>query len=83
VSSTENKKVGKEYTSKRQKLNREINAKSQEDLLKDLKERKTQLFSLRLKLKTMQLSNTSEITNKLLEIARIETAISAKARESK
>ncbi|MDR0665651.1 MAG: 50S ribosomal protein L29 [Helicobacteraceae bacterium] len=60
-----------------------MRAKSQEELLKDLKEKKTQLFSLRLKLKTMQLTNTGEIKGKRLEIARIQTALSAKARESK
>ncbi|MDR1450896.1 MAG: 50S ribosomal protein L29 [Helicobacteraceae bacterium] len=60
-----------------------MNAKSREDLLKDLKEKKTQLFSLRLKLKTMQLTNSGEIKGKRVEIARIQTALSVKARESK
>jgi large subunit ribosomal protein L29 len=68
---------------KQQRLNAEIRAKSQEELHKELKEKKTQLFSLRLKLKTMQLTNSGEIRSKRLEIARIQTALSAKARESK
>ncbi|MDR1910799.1 MAG: 50S ribosomal protein L29 [Helicobacteraceae bacterium] len=68
--------------SKRQKINVDLRAKSKEDLIKELKEKKTQLFSLRLKLKTMQLSSPSEIGSKRIEIARIQTALSAKARES-
>jgi large subunit ribosomal protein L29 len=83
MSYTEKKTGGKEYLTKRQKLNAEIRAKSSQDLLKELKEKKTQLFSLRLKLKTMQLTNTGEIKSKRLEIARIQTALSSKAMESK
>ncbi|GHS87862.1 50S ribosomal protein L29 [Campylobacterota bacterium] len=61
----------------------EIKDKSREDLQKDLKERKTQLFSLRLKLKTMQLTNTAEIRQKRKEIAKIQTAIGVREKESK
>lgn len=43
-----------------------------------LKEKKTALFELKLKLKTMQLTNPSEIRGVRRDIARINTAISAK-----
>ena len=55
----------------------EIKAKSREDLLKDIKEKKLQLFSLRMKQKTMQLSNTNEIRTKRKEIAQTLTALTA------
>ncbi|GHV08852.1 50S ribosomal protein L29 [Campylobacterota bacterium] len=55
----------------------EIKSKSREDLLKDVKEKKLQLFSLRMKQKTMQLSNTNEIRTKRKEIAQTLTALSA------
>ena len=42
-----------------------------------LKEKKTELFTLRLKQKTMQLQNTSELRNVRKDIARINTALSA------
>jgi large subunit ribosomal protein L29 len=71
-------KSGKEYLTKRQKLNAEMRAKGEEELTKELKEKKKQLFSLRTKLKTMQLSNSNEIGAKRKEIARILTAINAK-----
>ncbi|MDR3347786.1 MAG: 50S ribosomal protein L29 [Helicobacteraceae bacterium] len=53
----------------------EIKALGKEELAKSLKEKKLQLFSLRMKLKTMQLSNTNEIGQKRKEIARILTAL--------
>lgn len=56
----------------------EINAKSSADLKKDLKNKKLELFTLRMKLKTMQLTNTSEIGKARKEIAQIMTAIAAK-----
>lgn len=42
-----------------------------------LKEKKTELFTLKLKQKTMQLQNTSELRAVKKEIARINTALSA------
>lgn len=53
----------------------ELTAKNREELQKELKEKKQQLFSLRMKLKTMQLSNTGEIKLKRREIAQTQTAI--------
>jgi large subunit ribosomal protein L29 len=55
----------------------DINAKTLEELTALLKEKKVQLFELRLKLKTMQLTNTSEISAAKKDIARIQTAITA------
>lgn len=56
----------------------EISAKSVADLKADLKERKKELFILKMKQKTMQLTNTSELRSKKKEIAQIMTAIAAK-----
>jgi large subunit ribosomal protein L29 len=42
-----------------------------------LKEKKVLLFELKLKLKTMQLTNTSELKAVKKDIARIKTAINA------
>ena len=42
-----------------------------------LKEKKVLLFELKLKLKTMQLTNTSELKAVKKDIARIQTAINA------
>ena len=42
-----------------------------------LKEKKVLLFELKAKLKTMQLTNTSEIRSCKKEIAQIQTAITA------
>jgi large subunit ribosomal protein L29 len=56
----------------------EINEKSVADLEKELKEKKLQLFALKAKLKTMQLSNPNEIRETRKDIARINTAIAAK-----
>ncbi|HCZ18589.1 50S ribosomal protein L29 [Wolinella succinogenes] len=47
-------------------------------LQKLLKEKKSLLFELRLKLKTMQLSNPNEIKAVRKDIARINTALAAK-----
>jgi large subunit ribosomal protein L29 len=55
----------------------DINAKTLEELTALLKEKKVQLFELRLKLKTMQLTNTSEVSAAKKDIARIQTAITA------
>lgn len=48
------------------------------ELHKILKDKKSELFELRLKLKTMQLTNPSQIAIVRKDIARINTAISAK-----
>ena len=57
------------YTELKDKSVAEINAL--------LKEKKVLLFTLRQKLKTMQLSNPNEISAVRKEIAQINTAISA------
>ncbi|UFS62373.1 50S ribosomal protein L29 [Sulfurimonas sp. HSL-1656] len=51
--------------------------KTSAELSAMLKEKKTELFTLRLKQKTMQLQNTSELRNVRKDIARINTALSA------
>ncbi len=55
----------------------EIKDKSVAELNALLKEKKVLLFTLRQKLKTMQLSNPNEIRTVKKEIAQINTAISA------
>ena len=55
----------------------ELKDKSVADLNAVLKEKKVLLFTLRQKLKTMQLSNPNEISAVRKEIAQINTAISA------
>jgi large subunit ribosomal protein L29 len=42
-----------------------------------LKEKKTELFTLKIKQKMMQLTNTAEINTAKKDIARINTAINA------
>ncbi len=44
-----------------------------------LKEKKTELFTLKIKQKTMQLQNTSELRVAKKDIARINTALAAVA----
>ena len=56
----------------------ELKDKSVEELNALLKEKKVLLFSLRQKLKTMQLSNPREISALKKDIARVKTAINAK-----
>ncbi|ANV98258.1 50S ribosomal protein L29 [Helicobacter enhydrae] len=56
----------------------DLKEKSSKELNELLKEKKTALFELKLKLKTMQLTNPSEIKGVRKDIARINTAISAK-----
>ena len=51
--------------------------KTSAELSAMLKEKKTELFTLRLKQKTMQLQNTSELRTVRKDIARINTALSA------
>jgi len=55
----------------------DIQDKSIADLEKLLKEKKLELFTLKAKLKTMQLTNTSELRVAKKEIARIQTALTA------
>ena len=55
----------------------DLAGKSVAELNALLKEKKVLLFTLRQKLKTMQLSNPNEISAVKKEIARINTAISA------
>ena len=56
----------------------EIKDKSASELATLLKEKKVHLFTLRQKLRTMQLSNPNEIRETRKDIAKINTAISAK-----
>jgi large subunit ribosomal protein L29 len=51
--------------------------KSVEELQTMLKEKKTELFTLKIKQKMMQLQNTSELKVAKKDIARINTALSA------
>ena len=55
----------------------DLNGKSAAELAELLKEKKVLLFTLRQKLKTMQLTNPNEIKEVRRDIARIHTAISA------
>ncbi|TLD83904.1 50S ribosomal protein L29 [Helicobacter sp. MIT 11-5569] len=58
----------------------DINIKTVEELKALLKEKETLLFELNLKLRTMQLTNSSEIRVARKDIARIKTALSEKRR---
>ena len=55
----------------------DISEKSLQELNELLKEKKVLLFELKAKLKTMQLTNTSELKAAKKDIARIQTAITA------
>jgi large subunit ribosomal protein L29 len=55
----------------------DLSGKSLQELNELLKEKKVLLFELKLKLKTMQLTNTSELKAVKKDIARIQTAITA------
>ncbi|MDD3465876.1 MAG: 50S ribosomal protein L29 [Campylobacterales bacterium] len=55
----------------------DISSKTLEELKALLKEKKTYLFELKMKLKTMQLTNPNEIRVAKKDIARIETAMSS------
>ncbi len=55
----------------------ELEGKTVEELKALLKEKKGELFTLRIKHKTMQLQNTSELRVVRKDIARINTAITA------
>mgnify|MGYP003591018148 CR=1 FL=1 len=58
----------------------DLNGKSASELAELLKETKVLLFTLRQKLKTMQLTNPNEIKEVRRDIARINTAISTQVR---
>ena len=53
--------------------------KNSTELQAMLKEKKTELFTLKIKQKMMQLQNTSELRTTKKDIARINTALSAVA----
>ncbi|EAH9824243.1 TPA: 50S ribosomal protein L29 [Campylobacter jejuni] len=55
----------------------EIKDKTAAELATMLKEKKVLLFTLKQKLKTMQLTNPKEISQVKKDIARIKTAINA------
>jgi len=55
----------------------DIASKSVAELAVLLKEKKIELFTLKAKFKTMQLTNTSELRVAKKDIARIKTAITA------
>jgi large subunit ribosomal protein L29 len=55
----------------------DLNEKTAEQLVELLKEKKVLLFTLKQKLKTMQLTNPNEIKEVRRDIARINTAISS------
>lgn len=55
----------------------DLAGKSAQDLNTLLKEKKTELFTLKMKQKTMQLQNTSELRVARKAIAKINTAINA------
>jgi len=54
-----------------------LTEKSLEELTALLKEKKVLLFELKTKLKTMQLTNTSELKAAKKDIAQIQTAMTA------
>ena len=58
---------------------KELQGKSVEELTEELVSAKKELFNLRFQNATNQLKNTAEITKVRKNIARIQTAISAKA----
>jgi len=55
----------------------DIQDKTVEELTAMLKEKKLELFTLKAKQKTMQLTNTSELRVAKKNIARIQTALTA------
>ncbi len=58
----------------------ELKEKSLQELEGLLKEKKVELFKLRMQLKTMQLQDTSQIRKTRKDIARIKTAMAEKRR---
>ena len=57
----------------------DLEGKTSADLQAMLKERKTELFTLKIKQKMMQLQNTSELSVAKKDIAKINTALTAVA----
>jgi large subunit ribosomal protein L29 len=57
----------------------DLDGKTVAELSAMLKEKKTELFTLKIKQKMMQLQNTSELKVAKKDIARINTAITAAA----
>jgi large subunit ribosomal protein L29 len=55
----------------------DLDGKSEAQLIEMLKEKKIELFTLKAKSKTMQLTNTSELRVAKKDIAKINTALSA------
>jgi large subunit ribosomal protein L29 len=55
----------------------DLEAKNEAELLEMLKAKKIEVFTLNAKLKTMQLTNTSELRSAKKDIARIQTALTA------
>ncbi|MGD9970883.1 MAG: 50S ribosomal protein L29 [Sulfuricurvum sp.] len=55
----------------------DLNGKTAAELQAMLKEKKIELFTLKIKQKMMQLTNTSELRTAKKDIARINTALSA------
>ena len=55
----------------------DIADKTEAELLGMLKEKKLELFTLKAKQKTMQLTNTTELRTAKKDIARIQTALTA------
>ena len=55
----------------------DLNGKTAAELQSALKEKKIELFTLKIKQKMMQLTNTSELRKAKKDIARINTALSA------
>jgi large subunit ribosomal protein L29 len=55
----------------------DIADKTEAELLEMLKEKKLELFTLKAKQKTMQLTNTTELRIAKKDIARIQTALTA------
>ncbi|MDQ1326125.1 MAG: large subunit ribosomal protein [Campylobacterota bacterium] len=55
----------------------DLKDKNEAELLAMLKEKKLEVFTLNAKLKTMQLTNTSELRVAKKDIARIQTALTA------
>ncbi|MGP1560644.1 MAG: 50S ribosomal protein L29 [Helicobacteraceae bacterium] len=56
----------------------ELKDKDVKDLVSLLKEKRMQLFTLKIKQKTMQLQNTSELRSIKKDLARISTALTSK-----
>jgi large subunit ribosomal protein L29 len=55
----------------------DFSIKTEGELIAALKEKKLELFTLKAKQRTMQLTNTSELRTAKKDIARIQTAITA------